>query len=36
MKAVMSLGNPIKSDDNIGNIILDKLDDKIIVFIYPI
>jgi len=26
MKAVMSMGNPIKSDDNIGNIILDKLD----------
>ncbi|NIO44014.1 MAG: hydrogenase maturation protease [Candidatus Aenigmarchaeota archaeon] len=26
MKAVMSIGNPIKSDDNIGNIILDKLD----------
>jgi len=28
MKAVMSIGNPIKSDDNIGNIILDKLDIK--------
>jgi hydrogenase maturation protease len=26
MKAVMSIGNPIKSDDNIGNIILDKLN----------
>jgi len=26
MKAVMSIGNPIKSDDNIGNIILEKLD----------
>ena len=25
MKAVMSIGNPIKSDDNIGNIILDRL-----------
>jgi hydrogenase maturation protease len=26
MKAVMSIGNPIKSDDNIGNIVLDRLD----------
>ena len=26
MKAIMSIGNPLKSDDNIGNIILDKLD----------
>lgn len=26
MKAVMSIGNPIKSDDNIGNIILDRLN----------
>jgi len=26
MKAVMSIGNPIKSDDNIGNVILDRLD----------
>jgi hydrogenase maturation protease len=26
MKAVMSIGNPIKSDDNIGNIVLDKLN----------
>lgn len=25
MKGVMSIGNPIKSDDNIGNIIIDKL-----------
>ena len=31
MKAVMSIGNPIKSDDNIGNIILDKLDVKDII-----
>jgi hydrogenase 3 maturation protease len=28
MKAVMSIGNPIKSDDNIGNVILEKLDIK--------
>jgi hydrogenase maturation protease len=26
MKAVMSIGNPIKSDDNIGNIVLDRLN----------
>ncbi|MFH1474147.1 MAG: hydrogenase maturation protease [Candidatus Aenigmatarchaeota archaeon] len=26
MKTVMSIGNPIKCDDNIGNIVLDKLD----------
>ncbi len=25
MKVVMSLGNPIKSDDNIGNLVVDKL-----------
>ena len=25
MKAVISIGNPIKSDDNIGNIILEKI-----------
>lgn len=31
MKAVMSIGNPIKSDDNIGNIILDRLDIKNII-----
>jgi len=31
MKAVMSIGNPIKSDDNIGNIVLDKLDIKDII-----
>jgi hydrogenase maturation protease len=28
MKAVISLGNPLKSDDNIANIIIDKLDLK--------
>jgi len=28
MKVVMSIGNPIKSDDNIGNIVLDRLDVK--------
>jgi len=26
MKAVMSIGNPLKLDDNIGNIILERLD----------
>lgn len=26
MKAVISIGNPLKSDDNIGNIILDMID----------
>lgn len=26
MRAVISIGNPIKSDDNVGNIILEKLD----------
>ncbi len=26
MKAVMSIGNPIKSDDNVGNVILEKLE----------
>jgi hydrogenase 3 maturation protease len=26
MKAVISIGNPIKTDDNIGNIVLDKID----------
>jgi len=31
MKVVMSIGNPIKSDDNIGNIILDRLDIKDII-----
>jgi len=31
MKAVMSIGNPLKSDDNIGNIILEKLDIKNII-----
>ncbi|MFQ6020398.1 MAG: hydrogenase maturation protease [Candidatus Aenigmatarchaeota archaeon] len=25
MKAVMSIGNPLKGDDNIGNLIIDKL-----------
>jgi hydrogenase maturation protease len=28
MKAVISIGNPIKSDDNIGNIVLERLDVK--------
>ena len=28
MKAVMSIGNPLKSDDNIANIVLDKLSFK--------
>tara|TARA_Y100000034_G_scaffold26979_4_gene32130 strand:+ start:1164 stop:1622 length:459 start_codon:yes stop_codon:yes gene_type:complete len=27
MKLIISLGNPIKSDDNIGNLVLDKLQD---------
>ena len=31
MKAVMSIGNPIKCDDNIGNVIIDKLDLKNII-----
>ena len=26
MKAVISIGNPIKSDDNIGNIVLEKIN----------
>jgi hydrogenase 3 maturation protease len=26
MKAVISIGNPIKSDDNIGNVILERID----------
>ena len=26
MKAVISIGNPIKSDDNIGNIVLERID----------
>lgn len=26
MKAVISIGNPIKSDDNIGNVVLDRID----------
>ena len=26
MKAVMSIGNPIKSDDNVGNVVLDMID----------
>ena len=26
MKVVVSMGNPIKSDDNIGNVILDRID----------
>lgn len=26
MKVVLSIGNPIKSDDNIGNIVLEKID----------
>ncbi|MFH0929408.1 MAG: hydrogenase maturation protease [Candidatus Aenigmatarchaeota archaeon] len=26
MKVIMSIGNPIKSDDNIGNIVLEKIE----------
>ena len=29
MKVIMSIGNPIKSDDNIGNIVLEKIDTEI-------
>jgi len=31
MKAVMSIGNPLKSDDNIGNVILERIDIKNII-----
>lgn len=31
MKVVMSIGNPLKSDDNIGNVILEKIDNKDII-----
>jgi hydrogenase 3 maturation protease len=31
MRGVMSIGNPIKTDDNIGNVIIDELDLKNII-----